>query len=127
MTYKDILRNKPWLKICNSGSISKRLLKSTHNNAFIVYNLIQCNYELHTIQAEQLSGDSYNTTIPIDVLNQWIIEDYNSNDFEKYVDDLMSSKQLSELISDEKHSQHVREMELTHQLGTIERVIGTKI
>ena len=112
---------------CNIGNINRRLQKFTNGNAFIVYNLIQGNYELHTVQAELMSGDSYNASIPIDVLNQWIIEDYCSTDFEKYVDDIVSQKTLTEYIHDEKWSDQHREMELQHQLGTIERVLGTKI
>lgn len=127
MNYKDILRVKPWLKLYNGGNLSSRLLKSTNENAFIVYNNIQQEYQLHTVQAELLSGDSTNTNIPQDVLNQWIIEDYNSTDFEKYVDDIQSVHQINEYIHDEKFSNIHREMELEHQLGTIERVMGTKI
>ena len=127
MNYKDILRIKPWLKFYNVGKLSSRLLKSTNGNAFIVYNNIQQEYQLHTVQAELMSGDSTNANIPADVLNQWIVEDYNSNDFEKYVDDIISQQQLNEYVHDEKFSQHTRDMELSHQLGTIERVMGTKI
>lgn len=127
MTYKDILRIKPWLEFYNVGKLSSRLLKSTNGNAFIVYNNVQKEYQLHTVQAELLSGDSTNANIPQDVLNQWIIEDYNSTDFEKYVDDIMSVHQQNEYIHDEKFSDQRRKMELSHQLGTIERVMGTKI
>jgi len=127
MKTSDILRIKPWLKLCDIGNINKRLKKYTNGNAFIVYNLIQGEYELHTIQAECLSGDSYNATIPIDVINQWIIEDYNSSDFEKYVDDIRSVRQLNEYVHDQKFGNERRNMELTHQLRTIERVMGTKI
>ena len=127
MNYKDILRIKPWLKLVNVGSISKRLLKSTNNNAFIAYNLIKNEYELHTVQAEYLSGDSYNANIPQDVLNQWIIEDYNSTDFQKYVDDAMSSQQMSEYLNSDVMEQKRRNLELRYQLGTIERVMGTKL
>jgi len=127
MTYKDILRNKPWLKLYNAGKLTSRLLKSTNGNAFIVFNMVQAEFQLHTVQAELMSGDSTNANIPQDVLNQWIIEDYNSTDFEKYVDDIMSVHQLNEYMHDEKFSDNRRRMELSHQLGTIERVMGTKI
>lgn len=127
MKVSDILRTNPWLKPCNIGSINKRLKKFTNGNAFIVYNLIQGNYELHTLQAQHMSGDSYNATIPIEIINQWIIEDYNSSDFEKYVDDIVSQNQLSEFVRDRKNSNQHREMELAYQLGTVERVMGTKI
>lgn len=127
MNYKDILRVKPWLKFYNNDNLSTRLLKATNGNAFIVYNNIQQEYQLHTVQAELLSGDSTNSNIPSDVLNQWIIEDYNANDFEKYVDDIKSNNQLSEYLNKYKQSYAYRERELTEQLATIERVMGTKI
>lgn len=127
MNYKDILRVKPWLKFYNNDNLSTRLLKATNGNAFIVYNNIQQEYQLHTVQAELLSGDSTNSNIPSDVLNQWIIEDYNGNDFEKYVDDIKSNNQLSEYLNKYKQSYTYRERELTEQFKTIERVMGTKI
>lgn len=127
MTYKDILRVKPWLRFYNNENLSKRLLKATNGNAFIVFNNIQKEYQLHTVQAELLSGDSTNANIPQEVLNQWIIEDYNSTDFEKYVDDIISVHQLNEYLHDNKFSDKERAMELSHQLKTIERVMGTKI
>ncbi len=127
MNYKDILRNKPWLRLYNGSNLTSRLLKATNGNAFIVYNTIQAEYQLHTVQAELMSGDSTNANIPQEVLNQWIIDDYNCNDFEKYVDDIMSEHQLNEYVHNQKFSDQHREMELSHQLGTIERVLGTKI
>ena len=127
MNYKDILRVKPWLKFYNNDNLSTRLLKATNGNAFIVYNNIQQEYQLHTVQAELLSGDSTNSNIPSDVLNQWIIEDYNANDFEKYVDDIKSVNELSEHLNKYKQSNAYRERELTEQFKTIERVMGTKI
>ena len=127
MTYKDIIRIKPWLKLYNNGSLSSRLLKSTNGNAFIVYNNIQQEYQLHTVQAELMSGDSTNANIPVDVLNQWIIEDYNSNDFEKYVDDIISEHQINEFVHNQKNSDQYRNLELANQLNEIERVMGTKL
>ena len=127
MNYKDILRNKPWLKFYDTGKISSRLLKATHGNAFICFNIIQAEFQLHTVQAEEMSGDSTNANIPIDVLNQWIIEDYNSNDFEKYVDDIVSEHQLYDKVREEKNSDKYRELQLAQQLQTVERVMGTKV
>lgn len=127
MTYKDILRAKPWLTICHIGNVSARLLQSTRGNAFIVWNNIQQEYQLHTVSSELLSGDSTNANIPIDVLNEWIISDYNMNDFDKYVDDIMSSRQLSEHIREAYNSNEHRECELNQQIKVVERALGTKL
>lgn len=127
MQYKDILRIKPWLRLCNVGNISKRLLKATNGNAFIVYNNIHNEYQLHTVQAELMSGDSWNANLPLDVINQWIIEDYNSTDFEKYVDDIISEKQKSEMINNSHKDSSRRIAILEEQLTVVERVLGTKL
>jgi adenosyl cobinamide kinase/adenosyl cobinamide phosphate guanylyltransferase len=127
MDHKEILRRKPWLKLENGSDISSRLLKATNGNAFIVWDCIQANYELHTVQAELLSGDSYNATVPKEVINQWLIDDYLSNDFEKYVDDFVGAKMVAEMINDESHQEARRIGLLNQEMETVERVMGTKI
>ena len=127
MTYKDILRNKPWLEVVHTGNLCNRMLKATNGNAFVVYNKIHRQYQLHTVEAELLSGDSANANIPQEVLNEWIIDNYNMNDFNKYVDDIKSANELSEHLNGQRNSDYQRELELTRQLKTIERVIGTSI
>ena len=121
MTPKDCIRNKPWLKISEKNNITDRLLKSTNGQAFIVFNVIQQNYELHTIEAYRLSGDSYNASIPIDILNQFIVIDYQIKDM---------SKNLLEVMSDNmQYEQHKKRLSrddlLRQQFKTIERVLGT--
>ena len=126
MNYKDILRNKPWLRLYNVGNVTNRLLKKSNGNAFIVYNLIQAEFQLHTVEAEELSGDSTNANIPLEVINQWIIDDYDMNDFNKYVDDLKSEQQLNECLRD-SYEKLRRNNLLDDQLKVVERVMGTKI
>lgn len=127
MDHKEILRRKPWLKLENGSDISSRLLSATNGNAFIVWNEIQGNYELHTVQAEMMSGDSYNATVPKEVLNQWIVDDYLSTDFEKYVDDFVGAKMVSEMLHDDSHQEAQRIAMLNREMETVERVMGTKI
>jgi hypothetical protein len=126
MNYKDILRNKPWLRLYNTGNVTNRLLKKSNGNAFIVYNLIQAEFQLHTVEAEELSGDSTNANIPLEVINQWIIDDYDMKDFNKYVDDLRSEQQIYECLRD-GYEKFRRTKLLDDQLKVVERVMGTKI
>ena len=126
MIYKDCIRYKPWLKVCNINNICDRILESTKGNAFIVFNLIQQNYELHTVEAYRLSGDSYNTSIPQEFLNNFIIKDFKMMDMAKNLDEILSNKKNFEVFKQnfekEKESNHLDE-----QLKIIGRVIGTKL
>lgn len=127
MDHREILRKKPWLRLENGSEISSRLLRATKGNAFVVWNSIQCNYELHTVQAEELSGDSYNATVPSNVLNQWLVDDYLSTDFEMYVDDFVGGKIVAESLMDERHQEARRIAKLESEMAAVERVMGTRI
>ncbi len=124
MTHYDCIRSKPWLKLVNKNKITDRLLKATKGNAFVVWNNIQQSYELHTIEAYRLSGDSYNTSIPIETLNSFIIKDYMINDFAKNLTEFVSAKMMYE-----HNKQHMvsREQLLSEEIKTIGRVMGTNI
>lgn len=124
MTHYDCIKGKPWLKLVNRNKITDRLLEATKGNAFVVWNNIQQTYELHTIEAYRLSGDSYNTSIPIDILNSFIIWDYKINDFAKNLDEFISEKMMHEHRKERMVS---REQLLTEQLKSIGRVLGTSI
>lgn len=123
MKYKDILRHKPWLRLVNSLNITNRL-HSVTNNAFIVYNTIQQTYELHTLEAYYLSGDSYNTTIDLELLNGFLIHDYRVNDNKCNVNENISRRSYLEHIYD-KHEETRRDLDSS--LKCIERALGTKI
>ena len=127
MTYKDILRINPHLKICNIGNITKRLLRATNQNAFIVWNNLSQQYELHTVSAARLSYDSLNCPITLDVINQWIINDYNMNDLLKYMDDIKSERELSQHLNDYKNSNEYRDLQLKEDLKAIERTLGSSL
>ena len=127
MDHREILRKKPWLRLENGSDISSRLLRATKGNAFVVWNSIQCSYELHTVQAEELSGDSYNATIPSKILNQWLVDDYLSTDFEMYVDDFVGGKIVAESLMDERHQEARRIARLESEMAAVERVMGTRI
>jgi hypothetical protein len=124
LNYLDCIKHKPWLKIINRSNITDRLLKATKGQAFIVFNIIQQSFELHTVEAYILSGDSYNTSVSIDSLNQFIINDYQIKDMSKNLLEVESEHMLYEYNKSNKLS---REKLLEQQFKTIERVIGTNI
>lgn len=124
LNYLDCIKHKPWLKIINKSNITDRLLKATKRQAFIVFNIIQQSFELHTVEAYILSGDSYNTSVPIDSLNQFIINDYQIKDMSKNLLEVESEHMLYE---HNKSNRLSREKLLEQQFKTIERVIGTNI
>ena len=92
MNYKSILKYKPWLKPVNTLNLCERLLEKTKGNVFIVYNTIQHTYELHTIEAYNLSGDSYNTSLDKECVNGFIYYDYRANDYKLFKDEVASDR-----------------------------------
>lgn len=124
MKYTKILRYKPWLKMVHIGNINDRLQKATHGNAFIFYNTIQHNYELHTLEALELTGDSYNTSFDTTLVNQFIIHDYRANDFKMYQEEV-ESERLARNNLFEKHEQ--TKHDLDSMLKIVERTLGTKV
>lgn len=125
MNYIDTVRYKPWLKIINTSNITVRLQKSTRGNAFVVYNLIQNTYELHTVEAYNLSGDSYNCSLDRELLSQFLIWDYNATDFSKNLDDILSEKALIENSRAKKDNLLTKALSETFK--TIERTLGTQV
>lgn len=121
-----VIHGKPWLKIINTNNISNRLYRATKGNAFIVYNLLQNIYELHTIEAYNLSGDSYNCSLDRDALSQFLIWDYKATNFANNLDDILSVKQEYE------NNQKFKERLLSDSLNikttnTLERILGTHL
>jgi ATP-dependent Lon protease len=125
MNYIDILRVNPHLKKCNINNICDRFLKKTNGNAFVVFNNVQQAYEIHTMEAYYLSGDSYNTTIFLENLNENTIIECQVQDFSKNLDDILSEREANENWR-EHWGNNKRRYELDQQLKTIERVMGTK-
>lgn len=125
MNYIDILRTNPHLRKCNVNNICDRFLKRTNGNAFVVFNNVQQAYEIHTMEAYFLSGDSYNTTILLENLNESIIIECLMQDFSKDLDDILSERLANETWR-ENWQKNKRVYELNQQFKTIERVMGTK-
>lgn len=124
MKYEKLLHHKPWLRLVHIANITERLQRATQGNAFIVYNLIQETYELHTVEAYELSGDSYNTSFDIDLVNGFIIHDYKANDLKKFSEEVESERIYRNHLYDNQEKQR---HSLDNMLKTIERTIGTKI
>lgn len=125
MKYEDILRTKPYLKKCNINNICDRFLKKTNGNAFVVFNNIQQSYEIHTVEAYILSGDSYNTTIHLDNIHENTILDCISQDFANNLDAILSEREKYEKFI-ENWNNNKRSQQLDEQFKIIERVMGTR-
>ena len=121
-----VLKGKPWLKISNTNNITTRLQNETKGNAFIVYNTLQRTYELHTIEAYNLSGDSYNCSLDRDLLSQFLVWDYKANNFANNLDYILSKKQEYELMRNKKEKLLQNSLSTKTQL-TLERVLGTHL
>ena len=121
-----ILHGKPWLKIVNTNNITTRLQKETNGNAFIVYNLIQQTYELHTIEAFNLSGDSYNCSLDREFLSQFLIWDYKATNFVNNLEDILSKRQEYDLLKNKKEKMLESVLKRRTEIS-LERILGTKV
>lgn len=124
MNYKQILRYKPWLKPINILNLNERLLEKTKGNVFIVYNTIQHTYELHTIEAYNLSGDSYNTSLDKECVNGFIYYDYRANDYKLFKDEVASDRMRKEIAYDKREQTRHN---LDDIIKVVERTLGTKV
>ena len=124
MNYKQILQYKPWLKPVNILNLNNRLQELTKGNVFIVYNTIHQTYELHTLEAYQLSGDSYNTSLDIECVNGFIYYDYRANDYKIFKDEVTSDRMRKELAYDKREKTRHN---LNDMLKVVERTLGTKL
>ena len=124
MNYKQILKYKPWLKPVNILNINQRLIDKTEGNVFIVYNTIQHTYELHTVEAYNLSGDSYNTSLDKECINGFIYYDYRANDYKLFRDEVASDRMRKELAYEKREKTRHN---LDDILKVVERTLGTKL
>lgn len=124
MNYKQILRYKPWLKPVNVLNLCERLLERTNGNVFIVYNTIHNSYELHTLEAYKLSGDSYNTSLDIECVNGFIYYDYRANDYKLFKDEVASDRMRKELAYEKREKTRHN---LDDIMKVVERTLGTKL
>jgi hypothetical protein len=124
MNYKQILRNKPWLKPVNIFNLNERVWTLTKGNVFIVYNTIQHSYELHTIEAYKLSRDSYNTSLDKELVNGFIYHDYRANDYKLFKDEVYSDRKRKELAYEKREQTRHN---LDDMMKVVERTLGTKI
>ena len=122
----SVLKGKPWLKISNTNNITHRLQIETKGNAFIVYNTIQNSYELHTIEAYNLSGDSYNCSLDREFLSQFLIWDYKANNFANNLDYILSKKEEYELMRNKKETMLSDSLKTKTELA-LERILGTHL
>lgn len=124
MNYKQILRYKPWLKPVNVLNLCERLLERTNGNVFIVYNTIHNSYELHTLEAYKLSGDSYNTSLDKECVNGFIYYDYRANDYKLFRDEVYSDRKRKELAYERREQTRHN---LDDMMKVVERTLGTKL
>lgn len=124
MDYKQILRYKPWLRQVNTLNICNRLVNQTNGNVFLVYNTIHHTYELHTMEAYYLTGDSYNTSLDKELVNGFIYYDYRANDYKLFKDEVSSDRMRKEIAYDKREKTRHN---LNDILKVVERTMGTKI
>ena len=125
MTYKNVLRHQPWLKLININNISVMLLTYTHGDIFIAYNTLNGEYELHSVKSFKLTGYSDNTIVDKDMLNSYLYTDFRCHEHRKFKNDLEDTRLLRENYYNKYEEDSSKRK--TNNLKVLERIIGTKI
>ncbi len=124
MTYQDILRYSPWLKLVDKYDVSSRLLAETDGDKFVAFNMLHQTYELHSCRSFLLTASSCNATLDTELVNGFIIDDVKANDLNKFMYDIMSDQMHAESRQDKQ--EHNR-WNLEERLKKIQRILGTNL
>lgn len=124
MTYQDILRHCPWLRLVDKFSVSSRLLAATNGDKFVAFNALHQTYELHSCRSYILTASSCNATLEPEQVNGFIVHDVKANDLNKFMYDMMSDKLHME-YEHEKHENN--RWDLNIRLKKISKVLGTDL
>ena len=124
MTYANILRYNPHLRFVDVYNISSRLLEYTNGDTFIVFNTLKNKYELHSISSFFISDSSYEADIDKEFINGFIYTDYRANELKKFLSEVHSMRDEKHHLYDEFER---KRRDITSQIKTIERTLGTNL
>jgi len=124
MNYKDVIRFQPELRFTNIYSISDRMLKLTNGDLFVAYNVIKATHELHSVENFKLNGISYNTSIPSELLNGFIYNDYKANNHKMFINDVQDRREKTNYRLEQAEENRFKDVS---SMQVVERTIGTKL
>ena len=122
----QFLKNFPYLKPVHINNLFRRFQLLTHGNILIVYNNARDEYEMHSLKAFKLNGESLVVVLEEDMLNGWLVNDYLANNIEKFGLEIQSERSLTNEILD-KYENKGLDLLTNRTLKTIETIEGREI
>jgi hypothetical protein len=124
MNYKQVLRYQPELRFTNKNNISVRMLNLSNEDLFVAYNVIKCNYELHSVENYKINGISYNVTLEPEMVNGFLFNDYKANNLKMFVNEVQDRREKTNYRLEQAEENRFNQV---NSLNIIERTIGTKV
>jgi hypothetical protein len=124
MNYKQVLRYQPELRFTNKNNISVRMLNLSNEDLFVAYNVIKCNYELHSVENYKINGISYNVTLEPEMVNGFLFNDYKANNLKMFVNEVQDRREKTNYRLEQAEENRFNQV---NSLDIIERTIGTKV
>ncbi|MBP5446131.1 MAG: hypothetical protein J6Y28_08175 [Acholeplasmatales bacterium] len=119
-------RSFPYLKPVHIHNLFERFLEITGNKVLVVYNNARDTYEMHSLKAFQLNGESLLVVLEEDMLNGWLVNDYLANNIEKFGLEVQSERLLANEVLD-KYEDRGFDLLTKRTLKTVETIIGREI
>jgi len=124
MNYKDVLRFQPELRFTNIYDISDRMLKLTNGDLFIAYNVIRGTHEMHSVENFKINSISFNVSIPLEMLNGFLVNDYKANNLKMFVYDVQNRRNKTNYRLEKAEEDRLKD---NTSLLVVERTLGTKL
>jgi hypothetical protein len=124
MNYKQVLKYQPELRFTNKNNISVRMLNLSNEDLFVAYNVIKCNYELHSVENYKINGISYNVTLEPEMVNGFLFNDYKANNLKMFVNEVQDRREKTNYRLEQAEENRFNQV---NSLDIIERTIGTKV
>lgn len=120
------LRCFPYLKPVHIHNLFKRFQEITGGNVLVVYNNARDEYEMHSLKAFQLNGESLLVVLEEDMLNGWLVNDYLANNIEKFGLEVQSERLLANEYLDRYENKGL-DLLNKRTLKTVETIVGREI
>lgn len=100
------------------------MLNLSNEDLFVAYNVIKCNYELHSVENYKINGISYNVTLEPEMVNGFLFNDYKANNLKMFVNEVQDRREKTNYRLEQAEENRFNQV---NSLNIIERTIGTKV
>ena len=124
MTYLDVLKYQPELRLTNIYNISLRMLELTKGDLFIAYNVLKGVHEVHSVENFKINNISFNVALEPEMVNGFVYNDYKANNLKMFVKEVQDKREKTNYLLEQSND---KRQDKLASLEVIERTIGTKL